>query len=47
MTNKIAFVLALLIVGAIVIDVAFFGTDHALFLAKKLTDLIEWIAFWR
>lgn len=47
MTNKIALVLAFLIIGAVVVDVVYFGTDHILFLAKKLTDLIEWLAFWR
>ena len=47
MTNKIASALAFLIIGAAVIDVYYFGTDHLVFLAKKLTDLIEWLAFWR
>ena len=47
MTNIIALVLGLLIVVAIVADFLYFGTDHGLFLAKKFTDLIEWLAFWR
>lgn len=47
MTNRIAFVLGFLIVGAVVMDYAYFGTEHTVFLAKKLTDLIEWLAFWR
>lgn len=47
MTNRIALVLGLLIVGAILFDYVYFGTEHGLFLAKKFTDLIEWIAFWR
>lgn len=47
MTNIIALVLGLLIVVAIIADFLYFGTDHGLFLAKKFTDLIEWLAFWR
>jgi hypothetical protein len=47
MTNRIAFVLALLIIGAIAIDYINYGTDHLIFLAKKLAELIEWLAFWR
>jgi hypothetical protein len=47
MTNRIAVVLALLIVGAIVVDVMYYGTQHIVFLAKKMADLIEWLAFWR
>lgn len=47
MTNRSAFILALLIIGAISIDVYLYGSQHVIFLGKKLTDLIEWIAFWR
>ena len=47
MTNRIAFVLGLLIIGAIVVDYIYYGTEHVVFLAKKMTDLIEWLAFWR
>ncbi|MEM8654753.1 MAG: hypothetical protein AAGF36_08395 [Pseudomonadota bacterium] len=47
MTNPIALVLAVLIVGAIVADVALYGTEHLIFLGKKFADLLEWIAFWR
>lgn len=47
MTNRIAFVLGLLIVSAIVVDYVYYGTEHTVFLAKKMTDLIEWLAFWR
>lgn len=47
MTNRIAFVLALLIIGAIAIDSFYFGTEHIIFLAKKMAELIEWLAFWR
>lgn len=47
MTNRIAFLLGLLIVGAILADYVYYGTEHSVFLAKKMTELIEWLAFWR
>lgn len=47
MTNRIAFVLGLLIIGAIAVDYSYYGTEHSLFLAKKMSELIEWLAFWR
>ncbi|KIN60788.1 hypothetical protein Z945_1767 [Sulfitobacter noctilucae] len=47
MTNTIAAILALLLVSAVVVDVLFYGTEHMIFLGKKMFELIEWIAFWR
>ena len=47
MTNSIAVVLGILILGGIAADVMFTDTTALLFLAKKLYQLIEWIAFWR
>jgi hypothetical protein len=47
MTNRIAIVLGLIILGAIVLDVVLYGSEHVIFLGKKLAELIEWIAFWR
>ena len=47
MTNRIALGLGTFIVGAVLVDVLLFGTDHLVFLGKKLVELIEWIAFWR
>ncbi len=47
MTNSIAVVLGLLIICAFAADYVYFGTEHTVFLAKKFTDLIEWLAFWR
>ena len=47
MTNRIALVLALLIIAAFVIDILIFGSDHMIFLGKKLFDFLDWIAFWR
>ncbi|MCX7560037.1 hypothetical protein OS190_10705 [Sulfitobacter sp. F26204] len=47
MTNLIAFILGILLVGAIAVDWAFYGTEHMIFLGKKMLELIEWVAFWR
>lgn len=47
MTNRGSVILALLILIAIGVDVVFYGTEHLVFLGKKLADLLEWIAFWR
>ena len=47
MTNRIALVLGLMIIAAIVIDVLIYGDEHMIFLAKKLMEFIDWIAFWR
>ncbi|MEL6452946.1 MAG: hypothetical protein AAFQ19_16960 [Pseudomonadota bacterium] len=47
MTNRAALILGLLIVGAITVDVMLYGSDHLIFLGKKLAELLEWLAFWR
>ena len=47
MSNSIAIGLGTVLLAAIFIDWAVFGTEHFLFLAKKGLDLIEWLAFWR
>jgi len=47
MTNKIAVCLALLIIAAFVIDYARYDWANTVFLMRKFTDLIEWMAFWR
>ena len=47
MTNRIACVLALIILAAIAGDVMLYDADHLVFLAKKLAELIEWLKFWR
>ena len=46
-SNRTSLILALIIVGLVLLDLAFFGTEHVIFLGKKLADLIEWVAFWR
>ena len=47
MTNPIAIVLALVIAGAMMVDLYAYGADHMIYLGKKLFELIEWVAFWR
>ncbi|MEX0281814.1 MAG: hypothetical protein AB3N13_11590 [Arenibacterium sp.] len=47
MTNPIAIVLGALILTAIVADVLIFGTEHVIFLGKKMLEFMHWIAFWR
>jgi hypothetical protein len=47
MTNRIAAVLGLILLGLLLADVLVFGSEHIVFLAKKLLDLIDWMAFWR
>ncbi|MGA9253920.1 MAG: hypothetical protein WBV78_04890 [Roseobacter sp.] len=47
MTNRIALSLAAVLLGLIVVDVLLFGTEHLVFLGKKMFELIEWLAFWR
>lgn len=47
MTNQIAIGLGVTLIGLIALDLMLFGTEHLVFLGKKLFDLIEWMAFWR
>ncbi|GFE49927.1 hypothetical protein So717_16800 [Roseobacter cerasinus] len=47
MTNRIALVLGVFIIGFVMVDMLLFGTEHVVFLGKKLADLIDWLAFWR
>lgn len=47
MTNKIALGLGLTLLALIAVDLVFYGSQHLLFLGKKLFELIEWLAFWR
>jgi hypothetical protein len=47
MTNRSAFILALILIAAITVDVMIYGSEHIVFLGKKLADLLEWMAFWR
>ncbi len=47
MTNQIALWLGLLILAALMLDLSFFGSDHLLFLGRKLYEFLDWLAFWR
>lgn len=47
MTNRIAIVLALALIAALAIDISQYGSEHIIYLSKKLLELIEWMAFWR
>lgn len=47
MTDRIALGLGLVILGAIGIDVLLYGSEHMIFLGKKMFEFIEWLAFWR
>jgi hypothetical protein len=47
MTDRIALWLFLLIVLGLFLDYWFQGMGGLIFLAAKLGQLIEWMAFWR
>jgi hypothetical protein len=47
MTNQIAIGLGLLILAGVGLDLFLYDGVSLLFLMRKLTDLIEWLAFWR
>ncbi|WP_095589828.1 hypothetical protein [Actibacterium ureilyticum] len=47
MSNRLAFLIVLLIAAAITADVILHDGEYTLYLARKLADLIEYLAFWR
>ncbi|SPH20938.1 hypothetical protein ASD8599_01679 [Ascidiaceihabitans donghaensis] len=47
MTNSIAIFLGLFLITIITVDIMVYGSEHVIFLGKKMFELIEWIAFWR
>ena len=47
MTDRIALWLFGLILLGLCLDYYLQGWDGLIFLAAKLSDLIEWLAFWR
>jgi hypothetical protein len=47
MSNRTNVILGLTIVGAIVADLVLTHGAGSMFLAKKLTDLVEYLAVWR
>ncbi|HKL55668.1 MAG: hypothetical protein ACX93P_05720 [Roseovarius sp.] len=47
MTNPIAIALGALILAGLAVDFWVYDWSATIFLARKLSDLIEWLAFWR
>ena len=47
MSNRIAFILAVIIVALILLDVTLDASVILTFLLRKLVDLIDYVAFWR
>ena len=47
MTDRVALVLALVLVAALAVDRGYNDWGVSLMLARKLLALIEWMAFWR
>ncbi len=47
MTNSIAIFLVLLILAGLGYDYIYNDWSASLFLARKMADMIEWMAFWR
>jgi hypothetical protein len=47
MTNAISLTLGLLIALGLLADFSMNDGASSLFLARKLMDLLEWLAFWR
>jgi len=46
-TDRISLALAVVILAAVIADVALNGGHAMLFLLRKLEDLIEYLAVWR
>lgn len=47
MSNRLAFVLAIIVVLIVGVDVFLRDAEWTIFLTKKLLELTEWLAFWR
>ena len=47
MSDRFVLILALALFGAILADMLFNGGSIVFFLLLKLTDLVEYLAFWR
>lgn len=47
MTDRLAIFIAMVAGALLMLDFAFNSGQASLFLAKKMMDLIEWLAFWR
>ncbi|EBA11679.1 hypothetical protein [Roseobacter sp. CCS2] len=47
MTNKLALIIGIIIAALFAVDFVQYDWANTVFLMRKLTALIEWIAFWR
>lgn len=47
MSDRVALIVGILIVAAVLWDLIFNGGSVSFFLAQKGVNLIEWMAFWR
>ncbi|MDO9638737.1 MAG: hypothetical protein Q7J44_09360 [Pseudotabrizicola sp.] len=47
MTDRIALSLGLIILAALVADIALNEASAIMFLLMKFADMVEWLAFWR
>ncbi|MFQ1700959.1 hypothetical protein ACJ5NV_10215 [Loktanella agnita] len=47
MTNTLAIILGIFIIGFIALDIFVIEADVLLFLARKFVALTEYLAFWR
>jgi hypothetical protein len=47
MTNQLAIIIGLMILGTVAADLLYFGWDLHIFLFKKIGELTAWMAFWR
>ena len=47
MTNQLALILGALILLGLGTDILLLGGENFIFLAKKMMELTEYIAFWR
>lgn len=47
MTNRLAILIGLVLLGGIAVDIWLYDSANLLFLGKKFFTLVEWLAFWR
>lgn len=47
MSNRLALIIALVILAVIVLDFALLKGAASLFLARRFVVLIDWLMFWR
>jgi len=47
MTNKLALIIGFILVAVFVYDYVQYDLASTIFISRKLTALIEWMAFWR